>query len=203
MVIPGDLISEGQVKSRDTIIVNGKTYSTLLAIYDDESGKLTPLEGLWYPRRDDTVIGIIESARLNSYSVDVNSLYKGIIISKYVEDRLSIGDIVESTVRELDDTMTIVLTKPRVLKGGRIIDIRASKIPRLIGKNEAMLTMLTEGTGCMVKAGINGRVWIRGGDISLATEAIRMVQEEAHTSGLTDRVKSMLDKKRKAQAGGR
>jgi exosome complex component RRP4 len=192
IIVPGDEI-ENAKKSQNTITINGKTYSTMLAIYETDTGKITPLEGLWHPERDDNVVGIVESSRLNSYGIDLNSIYKGIVISKYVEERLNIGDIVEATVRELDETGTVVLTRPNLLHGGKVIDIRASKIPRIIGKNEVMLKILTEGTGSMIKIGINGRIWIYGGNMALATEAILMITEEAHTSGLTDRIKKMLE----------
>ncbi len=190
--IPGDLLSDTPLKMKETLVQDGKTYATVLGIYDNEKRTFLPLESLWYPRRSDVVIGIIESARLNSYGVDINSLYKGILISKYEETKFNIGDVVEATVRELDETKTVVLQYPKLLQGGKIIDVRASKVPRLIGKDNTMLKELNSGTGSTIKVGMNGRVWLKGGDISLATEAIIKIQEEAHTSGLTNRIKGML-----------
>lgn len=190
--IPGDLLSDTPLKMKETLVQDGKTYATVLGIYDSERRSFLPLESLWYPRRSDVIIGIIESARLNSYGVDINSLYKGILISKYEETKFNIGDVVEATVRELDETKTVVIQYPKLLQGGKIIDVRASKVPRLIGKDNTMLKELTAGTGSTIKVGMNGRVWLKGGDISLATEAIIKIQEEAHTSGLTNRIKSML-----------
>lgn len=194
ILIPGDMISETPLKMKETIVQDGKTYATVMGVYDDVKKSFLPLESLWFPGRSDVVIGIIDSARLNSYGVDLNSLYKGIVISKYEETKFNIGDVIEATVRELDETNTVVLQYPKLLSGGKIIDVRASKIPRLIGKDNTMIKELTEGTHSMVKVGMNGRVWIKGGDITLATEAIIKIQQEAHTSGLTNRVKAMLQK---------
>ncbi len=193
------MLSETPLKMSETIVQDGKTYATVIGIFDDEKRTFLPLESLWYPRRSDVVIGIIESARLNSYGVDLNSLYKGILISKYEETKFNIGDVIEATVRELDETKTIVLQYPKILQGGKIMDVRPSKVPRLIGKENTMIKELNEGTKSMIKVGMNGRVWIKGGDIALATEAIAKIQEEAHTSGLTNRIKDMLQNTSKAK----
>ncbi len=36
-------------------------------------------------------------------------------------------------------------------------------------------------------------VWLKGGNIALATTAIRKIEDEAHTSGLTERIKNLLE----------
>ena len=40
---------------------------------------------------------------------------------------------------------------------------------------------------------MNGIIWLKGGDVELATKAIMRIQTEAHVSGLTDRIKEMLE----------
>ncbi|MEM3416380.1 MAG: KH domain-containing protein, partial [Candidatus Micrarchaeaceae archaeon] len=106
--------------------------------------------------------------------------------------RLKIGDVIEAKVKEMDETNTIVLMYPRRLFGGKIIDIRPSKVPRVIGSGNTMINQLIEGTKSNIIVGMNGRVWVKGGNIALATKAILRVEEEAHTSGLTERIKEML-----------
>ena len=56
-----------------------------------------------------------------------------------------------------------------------------------------MIKQLSADTQTYVVVGMNGLVWMKGGKIDLCTEAIVMIQQEAHTSGLTDRVKNLLE----------
>jgi exosome complex component RRP4 len=88
------------------------------------------------------------------------------------------------------------------LKGGRIINVASNKVPRIVGKQGSMVSMIKDATKCNISVGQNGLVWINGtpdGEL-LAVKAIRKIEEESHLSGLTDRVKEFLDKnKAKAQ----
>ena len=112
IVIPGEMLVEKPLRTENAMIEDNKTFSTVLGIFNDEKGILTPLEGLWYPRRGDIVLGIVEEARLNSYNVELSSPFKGIIIAKFVETRLQRGDVVEAEVKELDESKTVVLMRP-------------------------------------------------------------------------------------------
>jgi exosome complex component RRP4 len=48
--------------------------------------------------------------------------------------------------------------------------------------------------------GQNGVIWIDGEpqDVALAMAAIRKIEDEAHTSGLTDKVKAFLEEHRRS-----
>ena len=199
IVVPGDMILDKPIHMENTFIEDDKTYAAVLGVFDKEKKVLIPLEGLWYPKHGELVVGIIIEEKLNSYVVDLNAPYKGILVAKYVRDKLSVGDIIEATVKELDETKTVVLMRERKLYGGKIIDVRPSKVPRIIGKNNTMIKQLTEGTKSTIIVGMNGRIWIKGGDVALTTKAILRIQEEAHTSGLTDRIREMLEKSKKAE----
>jgi exosome complex component RRP4 len=191
MLMPGEIVAQKPMDVPDTFVEGGKTYASVLSTYDSDKGSFMPLEGLWYPRHGDMIIGIVDEARLNSYNIEINSLYKGIIIAKYA-DKLSAGDVIECAVKELDETRTAVLQYPRVLASGRVIDVKPSKVSRMIGKGSNMINMIAGRTGAEIKIGINGRVWIRGGNTVLATAAILMIEEEAHIPGLTDRISALL-----------
>ena len=84
----------------------------------------------------------------------------------------------------------------RKIRGGKVIEINAYKVPRIIGKQGSMITMIKDATGCSIFAGQNGRIWIRGQTPEaemLATKAIEIVENESHIPGLTDRVKKFLE----------
>ncbi len=192
LVMPGDILLNKPIRLEHTIVENGKTRAIVLGIFDEEKTSFIPLEGLWYPREEESVIGIIEEAKLNVYTVNLNAPYKGIIISKYTRDRIVNGDIVEAAVKELDKTGTVVLARPRVLHGGKVLYVKPAKIPRIIGSNNTMIKQLCSGTGSNIYVGMNGMIWMGGGDTDLATEAILKITKEAHISGLTDRISKML-----------
>ncbi len=193
IVVPGEELADKPLRIDNTIIDGGRTYSTLMALYDDEKKILTPLEGLWYPRGGDNVIGIIEEDKFNVYTVALDAPYRGLIFSKDVEGDLIAGDIIEATVKELDKTKTAMLARPRRLSGGKILYLKPSKIPRVLGRGNTMIRQLSMETQSNIKVGMNGLIWLNGGNMDLATRAILTIQDEAHTNGLTERVKSMLE----------
>ena len=197
IVVPGDLLADAPISMENALIYDNKTYAAILGLYDDEKKTLIPLEGTWNARRGDTVIGIVDEVRLNSYSVDLNSPFKGMLISRFVSSRLQIGSVVEAKVKELDETKTVMLMYAKKLYGGKIIDIPPTKVPRVIGKGNTMIKQTTEGTNSSIIVGMNGRIWIKGGDVAMATEAILRIVEEAHTEGLTERIAEMLKQGKK------
>ncbi len=192
IVVPGELLSDKSPRGKDIIIENGKAYATVMGVYDDQKNSFVPLEGPWYPQSDDLVIGIVEEAKLTTSIVDMNSLYKGLLISKYSDTNMESGDIVEAIVRDVDETRTAVLQRPRKLFGGKIIDVKPTKVHRILGREDTMIRQIEQSTGATIKIGMNGRIWIKGGDVALASKAILQIEEEAHTSGLTERINKML-----------
>jgi exosome complex component RRP4 len=197
IVVPGDELADKPIRIEHSIVEGGKTYATIMGMYDDEKKMLTPLEGLWYPRSGDTVIGVIEEDKFNVYTVDMDAPYRGLIFSKDVEENLVTGDIIEASVKELDKTNTVMLTRPRRLKGGKILYVKPAKVPRILGRGNTMIKQLSMDTKSNIIVGMNGLVWLNGGDMDLATDAILTIQREAHTSGLTDRIKTMLEESKK------
>ena len=65
--------------------------------------------------------------------------------------------------------------------------------------------MIKNATGCRIIVGQNGLIWVQGEpkEELIAENTIKMIEEKAHTSGLTDKVKSHLEKEtgKKIQAG--
>ena len=57
-----------------------------------------------------------------------------------------------------------------------------------------MINMIKEKTRCDIVVGQNGVVWVKGDPEmeNIARKIILMIEREAHTSGLTDRVKNTL-----------
>ncbi len=198
MVFPGDMLSDKPIRSSYAYVEDGKSYAMTMGTYDAASGQFVPLEGNWAPRIEDTVIGIISSERNNVYEVDLNFHGRALIIGgRFEKFSFKIGDIVEATIKDIEDKRTIILTYPRQLVGGSVLLVKPSKIPRIIGKNNTMVKQISDSTKSMIAVGKNGMIWLKGGDIALATAAIRRIETEAHVSGLTERIKNMVEKTEK------
>ena len=199
IVLPGDKLSDTQLRIENALLEDGKTYATVMGLFDDSKGLFIPLENLWYPKPEDEIIGLVDDSRNGVYMISMNSPFHGLIISKYgAGPDLDPGDIVSCVVRSVkreSDKIMLILVRPRKLIGGKTVMIKPSKVPRIIGKANTMLQLLTDKTKCNIVIGMNGIIWLKGGDVPMALSAIRKIQDEAHVSGLTERITQMLSKK--------
>ncbi len=192
IVVPGEKLTTAPVRIENTISDKNGTYTCIMGYFDEDRKSLIPLEGLWQPRSGDNVIGVIEEDKGTMYLINLKAPYKGLALAKFVDAELSAGDVVSATVKQLEKGGTVMLLKPTRLNGGKIMAVSPSRIPRIIGKGNSMLKQITEGTGTTIVIGLNGIIWLRGGKIDLATMAILKIVEEAHTTGLTERIKVLL-----------
>jgi len=88
---------------------------------------------------------------------------------------------------------------------GQVVKITPTKIPRVIGRKGSMISMIKQETGCHIILGHNGVILITGKrleDEQLAMMAIHKIDEESHTSGLTDRVTQMIKNEKAKRKGG-
>ncbi len=207
-ILPGDKISDTPLRAENAIVEGGKTYATVIGMLDETKGTFIPLETVWYPREGDYVIGIVENSKNRVYTVYLESPFRGLILPpprprfrdmrhEHTERQevLQIGDVVSVFVREVKreaDQIILILDRPRRLMGGKLVDVRPSKVPRILGRANTMLTQLQDMTKSTILVGLNGLVWIKGGNVPLAQKAIAKIQDEAHVSGLTERIKEML-----------
>ncbi len=192
--MPGDLVSDKPIRNSYTYIEDGKTYSMVLGTIEREPLSIVPLESVWSPRIEDTVVGIVTSARNSVYEVDLRFHGRSIIIGgKFERFSFNVGDVVEATVKDIEEKRTIILSYPRLLSGGTLISVKTAKIPRIIGRDNTMIKQIADKSKSSIIVGKNGLIWLKGGDIALATKAILTVQEEAHVSGLTERIKKLME----------
>ncbi len=193
MILPGDLIFEKPMRMNNAYISGGKTLSKVLGIFDDVRNSLIRLEGVWKPFIGNNIVGVVSSVSRNVCSIYLNYTVNGILIvgrnSRY---NPVVGDIIESTVINIEKRNVVVMDRARPIKGGRIIKVKSSKIPRVVGKSDSMVRQIEELTGTRINVGLNGLVYINGKGTENAIKAIRTIEKNAHTQGLTDRIKEML-----------
>ncbi len=215
VVIPGDVLAEGMdyLPGKGAFREGDNIISSRLGLMN-ASGRILniiPLSGRYVPRRDDTVIGYIKDMSYSSWFVDVGYAYEASLSMKdatadFIErgsslsDYFAIGEIILTKISNVTKEGNIDLTMKapglRKMQGGKIIEITPSKIPRVVGKQGSMISLIKDKTGCNIFAGQNGRIWIRGSSTEaekLATEAIQLINDKAHTSGLTERVGAFLE----------
>jgi exosome complex component RRP4 len=216
VVIPGDLLSDEAKRSGEgTFVKEGKVYALLYGLANyRERINVIPLAGKYLPAPGDNIIGVVKDITFSNWIIDVNSPYDGLLhISEFpkrieadeMSKYLPMGSSIMTKVKDVDATMKIEMTlndrKLGLLKTGRIVEISHTRVPRLIGKGGSMISMLKKELSCNIFVGQNGRIWINGGaeDMDLALKTIHLIEKEAHTNGLTDRVVDFLKKEKEAR----
>lgn len=214
-VIPGDKIIEGNYKPLMNVIKSGNyLVSTRVGIAEagKDGVKVIPLSGVYIPRVNDLVIGKVIDRSSLSWDIDINSCFFAHLPAQDVFGRdfsparddmgrqLSIGDLIIARIVSFDRTRDPMLTVQDKDLGkipyGEFIKISPTRVPRLIGKRGSMIQTIEQATQTRVIIGQNGIVVVTGRDhdgLSLAAKAIRLVEEESHTTNLTQRVKALLN----------
>lgn len=218
IVTPGDLLAEnGYEAGRNTYKEDSKIYACKLGLveYKGRTVDVVALNTFYVPSVGDLVIGQIVEVNLHGWTVDINAPYLATLrpneaINKpfkpqrdELSEFLDIGDLIQAKVIAFDRTRNPLLTirEPGLGKitRGQIVKVSPAKIPRIIGRKGSMISMLKKETRCSITVGQNGLIHIYGRsseDERIAVLAIKKIEMEAHTSGLTDRVTEMISKER-------
>lgn len=216
VVVPGETLAEGMefLPSYGTRREGDKILASRLGLLtiDGKVLKLVPLSGVYFPKRGDTIIGQVTEILLTGWRIDTNCAYSAFLNMKDATSEFiargsdlrkyfSIGDYVMAKITQVTSQNLIDLTMKgpglRKLRGGRIIKVNANKVPRIIGKQGSMVSMIKKYTDCRILVGQNGIVWIQGEDPAkelLAVETTKKIEKEAHTKGLTDSINQFLEK---------
>lgn len=215
IVVPGEVLAVGMdsfpgigtYRKGENIIASRLGLVQL----DGRTIKLIPLSGRYIPKKYDTIICKITDVNISGWRLDTNSPYSAMLSMKeatsqfiargadltkfYDIDDYIVSKIINVTSQKLID-VTMKGMGLHKLKGGRIINVTSNKVPRIVGKQGSMVSMIKHATNCSITVGQNGLIWINGtpeGEL-LTVKAIRKIEEESHLSGLTERIKEFLDK---------
>lgn len=221
IVLPGDTIrvqSNDIVDYHGCLYREGDLgIVTVVSILDLEESedklryRLIPLKSKYIPKEGDIVIGIIRDVTISSWIVDINAPYYAILnaadylgrpfnpATENIRKYLDVGDVILAKISQFDRTRNPILTTQdkdlgKVVEGS-LIEIDPSKVARVIGKKRSMITMLEELTQCKIIVGNNGRIILRCSDPEheyIAILAIKKIERESHTFGLTERIRSFV-----------
>jgi len=221
IVVPGELIVEGSkfkagfgtYKENNEIIASIIGFSE---IRGNNNVSVVPFGGPYIPKVGDVVIGKIISTSIVSWKVEINSPYSASLHISNVIDRpfnplkdniknyFDVGQTIVGEIiafnRTRDPVLSIRGKGYGKLRGGKIINIASAKIPRLIGRKGSMINLIKDATKSQVIVGQNGWVWINPKTIEneiLLIKIIKKIEREAHTSGLTDRIKLLIEEGKK------
>ncbi len=206
LVVPGEVVTDQRVKLGPNVFVEGgKVYAKVVGLAEISNGvaRVIPLEGRYVPKPGDSVIGIIVDVKIPGYDVDINSPYSAFLPRDQIAGDVQYGDVIVATVKHVDEVRNALLENASVLKGGEVITIRPTRVPRVIGKRGSMLNVLKDLTGVSILVGANGRIWISGANADIVKDAIFMIEREAHTTGLTDRVTKFIKAQLEAKERGK
>jgi len=217
IVCPGEVLAEGMeyLPAQGMYRQGNNIIASRLGLVRIEGKviKIIPLSGRYLPKRGDVIIGKVRDVNFSGWSIETNSAYpamlsmkdgtsdfirRGADLTKYFE----IGDYLVTKIINVTSQNLIDLTMKgpglRKLDGGRIMKVAPSKVPRIIGKQGSMVSMVKKATNCNIIVGQNEIVWIKGlnpEDEFITVETIAKIEAESHVSGLTDRIKAFLESK--------
>ncbi len=233
IVVPGEVIAEGEEEDIVLLSPllerhGNKIYASIIGLVDireDENKtkvSIIPLVGAYIPRPGDLVIGLVEDVGLTHWVIDIMSPYKAILPLQEVIDRpvnsaivnikkyLDVGDYILAKITAFDRLRDPIITIKQEGLGrlveGTIIEVQPTRIPRIIGKSKSMINMIRAETKCKIIAAQNGRIFVNCPNKELEEIvflAIRKIEAEAHTTGLTDRIKEFIreEKRRRGVEG--
>ncbi|MCE4614881.1 MAG: exosome complex protein Rrp4 [Desulfurococcales archaeon] len=220
IILPGDKLNGPDLEVRGlgrnyaTYKIGDNIFAALPGVLEvtQEKKIFIPLENVYIPKPGDIIIGIVVNVGLSYWTIDIRAPYSAVLTGQEFLNRpfnpatetLSLylveGDYIIGKISSFDRFRSPFIT----LKGsdkfgkivkGKVIEIKPSRIPRVIGKKRSMINMLMEESGCDITVGVNGLIHIDCKNPHLegvVTLAVKKIEAEAHTSGLTDRVRSFL-----------
>lgn len=219
IVIPGEAVGGPGLKpGPGTYSEGGQLFAAQLGIRDERDGLVSviPLNGRYIPERGDAVIGEVVDQGPSHWLVDINSPYPAPLhatespwrvefgdTSRY----LKVGDVIMCHVLSVDEIKRVQLTmqdrEARKLSGGVLIEVSPTKVPRVIGKQGSMLSLITDLTRCRIYVGQNGRIWLDGDDrdTAIAVRAIRLIEERSQAFGLTEAVRELIERAERETRG--
>jgi len=213
LVIPGDILFEGRIRTGDNTFRNdGHVSASRIGLVNYNRGRVSviALEAGFNPLSGDLIIGKIIDIDLGRWLVDIGAAENAFLNVQDAIDApfrsdivmpeiLDVGETIIAKIVDLDRRRTPILSilGPNLgkVKEGFIFRITPSKIPRLIGKKGSMVNMILRETGCNVVIGQNGWILIQGRNREnemIIVKVIEKIEREAHISGLTTRVQEYL-----------
>lgn len=198
IVLPGSIIANGgNYRSGFGTFINGENIvSKFMGKVSINNGRIfvDAFSKKYLPKKGDLVIGVISDIGFKKWDVNINSVFNAkLLVSNasrdFIEDDefesyFSIGDAVVAKVSDIEKKLFsfVSLTEPHThrLTTGRIIEVNAGAVGKIIGTGGENIRKLVEETQCKITVAQNGRVWIDGtpDQFNNAVDKIREIEQK-------------------------
>jgi exosome complex component RRP4 len=210
LVLPGEEIpAAGLRPGPGTYRVNGRLYASVLGLLRRRPPvvQVVPLSGRYIPHPGDVVIGTVTDVQGTFWLLDIGAprwapLHMTGTPWKIdygeTEQYLRVGDAVVVQVESIENTGRIGVTMNGEglgkLDGGTIVTISPARVARVIGRGGSMIQTIQRMTGSRLVVGQNGRIFVDGPpeEIMRVRETLKLIDDEGHRPGLTERVLGYL-----------
>jgi exosome complex component RRP4 len=215
VVIPGEVIFKGEdyLPGEGTEKKGNEIVAIRFGLAEESKNlvKVIPLSGVYLPRRGNVVIGKVENVTFNGWVIDINTADGAFLslmeVPRYVnkddlKEVMDIGDMVVAKIYAINKRgidLTLKLKGLGRLDDGIIVHINPNKVPRVIGKEGSMISLIKDETKCRITVGQNGMIWISGDNVEdelFAKKALFHVADKSFMSGLTDEMKKWFEKEK-------
>ncbi len=210
-VLPGDILGDDSFKSGSgTYIKDGVIHAAQVGVLNINRDfiNIMPAFSSYVPKHGDSVIGIIVDNGPSSWMVNIGCPYTAMMHTNDVQwnvkygdtgKYLKPGDAILAKVSNVNEVKKIQIAMKehglRKLESGILVKVPQPKVPRIIGKGGSMIAMLKQKTQTRMFVGQNGMIWVEGEDnnMEVVSQAIQIIKDRAHVSGLTDYMENYLD----------
>jgi len=216
ITIPGEVLASGEdyLPGEGTEKRGNDIVAVRYGLLEETSKlfKVIPLSGIYSPRRGNVVIGRVENITFNGWILDIGTPQTAFIpiseTPRYVDKNgldevLDIGDMAIAKIMDISKRgidLTIKIRGLGRIDAGLIMEINSNKVPRVIGKEGSMISMIKDETKCDITVGQNGYIWIQGDNVEdelYAKKAISFIVENSFVEGLTEEVKKWFGREKK------
>jgi exosome complex component RRP4 len=210
LVIPGDEIitSMDYLPGRNCFREGDSILAKKLGLVSVNNRVISviPLSGVYIPKAGDMVMGEVIDIQGNGWVVDIKSITDAFLplsgVREFIDTNKTdmskvygMGEIIYAKISNAGTNsvhLTMQDTRSRKMGSGRIIRMSPAKVPRLIGKEGSMINLIKDRTKCRISIGQNGMVWFEGENENNVVSAIRLIEKESVTDGLTDNISKLL-----------
>jgi exosome complex component RRP4 len=212
IVVPGEVIisgedylpGDGTRREGDDIVASRYGLSEKVG----RVVKIIALSGAFVPRKNNVVLGQVIDYTHNGWLIDIDCAGNAFLpvaeaprfINKGELDTfMAIGDMVSAKIWSVGGRGIDLSLKGRglgKLEGGFVFRINPSRVPRVIGREGSMITLIQENTGCNITVGQNGWIWVNGDSLDSkikARKVIEFISDKVHVDGLTDKVEKWFE----------
>ena len=209
IVLPGHLLTDNDFElGRGTFKENGKIYSNITGLVYIESDKISviPFKYNYKPCYGDLIIGQVTGSSYSSWSININSTYKGYLSTSELYDSpeqnmapiINIKDMLLLRVANVDEINRVKLTIRSHGLGkfnqGIIIKVKQPTIHFLGEENAFLTSMIREYTYTDMIVAKNGLIWINGSEDSVEKilKIIDEIEEQPFKHNLIKIVQSKI-----------